>query len=308
MSNLLNITIACSLLLAAAHAVTPFERGANTLFIGHSFFVPVSRYFDAIITSSGDFDNHDFDEFFSGGETGSPESLWEDEGKRAAIDNKLSSGDVDLFGMTVYEGPDIAYYRLWIDLALSYNADTTIYIGAPWAKLGPKTATDDFDRIINSISTQVLSMVTDLREEYPNNDIFMISYGKVVSTMMSMLDANMLPDMDQLLGPDESSIFRDENPGHAGAMAEEVSALLWIQILYDTPYQNLSYTTPYDEEDVMEILDVASEFNSGFNTIVRRNNTDDQDDDSDDKEEPGFLSLLWKAIRRLMRRIFGRGN
>ena len=79
---------------------TPFPNGANALFIGHSFFVPISRSFDEIALSSGAFPQHRHQEVFSGGKSGTPRELWDSQQKRAAVTAILADGDIDLPGLT----------------------------------------------------------------------------------------------------------------------------------------------------------------------------------------------------------------
>jgi hypothetical protein len=91
------------LLPSSGFAQSDFGDGANALFIGHSFFIPVARSFDRIATESG-FESHRSEMVFASGAAGAPGSLWRNRDKRKIIESKLESGNVDLLGMTSF-GP-----------------------------------------------------------------------------------------------------------------------------------------------------------------------------------------------------------
>ncbi|MEM7011495.1 MAG: hypothetical protein AAF585_08430, partial [Verrucomicrobiota bacterium] len=107
-----------------------FREGANCLFIGHSFFVPIGESFDKIGARSG-FESHEANMVFSPGPGGSPGQLWENEQLRGRIENTLAGGDVDLLGMPSSNSLTGSYqdYQRWIELALRHNPETQFFIG-----------------------------------------------------------------------------------------------------------------------------------------------------------------------------------
>ncbi|MEM7475875.1 MAG: PEP-CTERM sorting domain-containing protein [Planctomycetota bacterium] len=259
-----SIVFALALFAASSplHADIVFGDGASTLFAGHSFFVPVAGRFDALAKANG-FDQHEMNFVFRGGSSGSPSSLWNDaDGSRTEVENFLASGDVDLFGLTV--GADQTYddYAQWVDLALSYNPEISIFIGSPWVPNGTSYSTRAFDTL-NEISGQTLfeDVVVPLREHYGDTEILFLNYGKTASIMRSMFDDSALPDVDRLVG-EEPALFADSNPGHGGAMMLELSALTWLGSLYGADISDLNYS-PY-LSDVNSIVNGSLDFNSQY--------------------------------------------
>jgi hypothetical protein len=72
-----------------------FQDGANCLFIGHSFFIPVAKSFDKIAARS-ELTSHQARFVFSPGLGGSPRGLWENERRRQQVEKVLASGTVEL--------------------------------------------------------------------------------------------------------------------------------------------------------------------------------------------------------------------
>lgn len=80
-----------------------FENGANCLFIGHSFFIPVARSFDKAARENG-FASHQVKLVFAPGKRGSPADLWNNLRQKKQIEDVLATGKIDLMGMTVGGG------------------------------------------------------------------------------------------------------------------------------------------------------------------------------------------------------------
>lgn len=108
---------------SAGEALGQTIQGQNLLVIGHSFFVPIARELPAHANRAGVV-GHTQSEVFSGGESGTPSSLWESPTKSAEIKSILDTGTVDIFAMT-YD-PDSEAYEEWIGYALAANPATTI--------------------------------------------------------------------------------------------------------------------------------------------------------------------------------------
>ena len=240
--------------------------GAKTLFAGHSFFVPIAVKFDELAVRNG-FASHEFDSFFAGGPSGSPASLWDDaDGSRTAITAKLASGDVDVFGLTVFAEGDstLEDYERWIDLALSFNPDTRIFIGQPWVAGGPRMDAAMFDDLLDDYAATIVPVVTALREAYPSTRIDFLNYGKASSLMYLRYEDGALPDVTCVSGcaTTGTPLFADGGIGHAGAMMTEVCALTWLEALYGADVASLEYTTY--ETDVPAIVRETADYNAQF--------------------------------------------
>lgn len=231
-------------------------------------------------TYAGDkFPNHECEIFMRGGEYGTPLSLWDN--NKDDIEAILSSGDIELFGMTVsnvtenYPDFDSVYsiYKSWVEMALSYNSETSFFIGAPWLDY-PSLLYEDaaeyaegYDKILTFLEVIVLP----LREEYPSNNFFWLAYGPVALKMREMFEEGRLNGINSLIQQRGSSnartsIFTDEK-GHAGTMLLNLSALSWVSLLYGAPMNRLldgAEKLGWDRADSLEILTEVIRFNQEY--------------------------------------------
>ena len=83
----LRIVIA-ALLVSNGFAGEKEVPGKDCLFIGHSFFIPVSRSFNGVAKAAG-VEGHNQKEVFRGGKNGAPGSLWAHEPSRQKIQTIL---------------------------------------------------------------------------------------------------------------------------------------------------------------------------------------------------------------------------
>ena len=240
--------------------------GENGLFIGHSFFVPVSRAFDAIALASG-IDEHDHAEVFAGGASGGPDALWENESRRAAIEAQLATGEVELFGLTAEsQAESVTSYRRWIDMALGYNPDTRIFIGMPWQRGGPAMDTEEFDAVNETLGDQLFQIVDALRAAYPGVRIDYANYGIVASRMKAAFEAKQLEDIAALqpgAGVDERAVLFRDDLGHGGPMMIDAMALVWMHTLYGQSLNDLALPE-WDEADLRAVTSEVIEFNRQY--------------------------------------------
>ena len=238
-------------------------NGADCLFIGHSFFVPVAKTFDKIATQNG-FISHHVDFVFAPGSSGAPGALWNSPRRRKQIEDKLATGKFDLLGMTagVSRNP-LRDYQRWIDAALKYNPDMRFLIGQCWVPGGPKMSTEVFDAAIEAAGSRQFGMVEKLRENYPQTPIYFINYGKTASLLKKKFEAGQLTDVDQMVGRNQQSLFRDGSIGHGGPMMLELCSLCWLEILYGGDIRSIE-RTPYNEADVLEVTALVLRFNDKF--------------------------------------------
>lgn len=241
-----------------------YPQGVRSLFIGHSFFVPVAKQFDTFAQmKNGAYPNHDMQHFFKGGNQGSPIYLWDNH--KDEIEAMLSSGDIDLFGMTVAAGDSelppaelLNGYSQWVDLALTYNPNTSFFIGLPWPDFPSSYGSAEDYAVANQGNAAIiLSGVTVLREKYRNTDIHFLSYGAVPAKAMTLLEQGKLVGVTDMIGTADTSIFTDEK-GHAGSMVKDLAALSWLHFFYGTPFGVLvngaATYLGWDKGNVREIL------------------------------------------------------
>jgi hypothetical protein len=242
-----------------------FSEGANCLFIGHSFFVPVADSFNRIADANS-FTSHTGDTVFAGGAAGSPGELWGNDTLRAEIEERLATGAIELLGMTVFDRSNSSFvdYQRWIDLALEYNPNTSIYISHPWALNGPTMNTALYDLSIETTGELLFALVKQLREAYPKTKIYYINYGKTASIMKARFESMMLQDITEMVGTSNQSLFLDVELGHGGTMIADLSALVWLNILYGADIGDLVYS-PYNRSDVHEITAEVISFNQKYN-------------------------------------------
>lgn len=256
--------VAASATVSDAAATAPaFEDGARSVFIGHSFFVPVAAAFDQL-AAQNDFPLHDADMVFRGGPAGSPGALWEDPAARAEVEGHLAGGDVEVLGLTYFSEANSGFddYARWIDLALAYNPDTRFFVGAPWAPGGPSMETAAYDAANETLATTAFEVVDQLRDAYGDDRIAFIGYGKTASVMKARFDAGTLPDIVELVGVGPEYLFADGLIGHGGPMMLELCALSWATTLYGAPLETLAFTEY--ESDVAGIVAEVLAYNEAF--------------------------------------------
>lgn len=242
----------------------PFENGANSLFAGHSFFVPVARSFDKIGSRMG-LEDHRVQLVFAGGRQGTPASLWSNKKRFNEIDTILQSGSIDLFGLAAAggRGSETEDLAKWVSHALSYNRDTEFLIAQAWTAGGPRTNTQKFDRSIEDQAALLYNSVEKLRRQFPNVTFHYINYGKTASVMKRAYEAGLLDDIQTNVSRSEPSLFRDRGMGHAGQMMLDVSALYWVHRLYGVEMGDLP-SLGYDQDDVTAILFEVASVNPSF--------------------------------------------
>jgi hypothetical protein len=108
-----------------------------------------------------------------------------------------------------------------------------------------------------------METISQLRAAYPNNQIYFINYGKIVSDMKSKFDAENLPDIEELVGRGPTYLFSDGVMGHGGPLVQELSALAWINTLYGADVEMITHSD-FSEEAMLILLDVIA-YNTAFN-------------------------------------------
>jgi len=239
--------------------------GDKMMLMGHSFFRPLADQIPYHTVRAG-VDGHSQNVEMSGGASGAPLALWNDAGHRANIQAVLDSGGVDVFGMTCCdfeltsegapalnpEGEPILIlegYELWFDYALAQNPDTEFFIGIPWVDYPTDYA--DAASYANTwnlfYNTIILPTVDTLRAQYPGVTIYSIPYGAAALKLRTLFEAGNLPDVTNLQGPSESSLFTDYK-GHGGQILKDLGELIWMDAIYGVDLDKYAYDPGYETD------------------------------------------------------------
>ena len=144
----LSISVYFAYLVLLTPLISSAETGYNSLFIGHSFFRPFAEGLPFHATQAG-ITGHQQTVVFSGGCSGAPQALWEDDEKSQEIKQVLDGSDIDLFGMTYCGDYNTTEgYENWINYALEKNPNTRIAIALPWLDYPSLSTTEDY---VNSL-------------------------------------------------------------------------------------------------------------------------------------------------------------
>lgn len=275
--------------------------GFKSLFIGHSFFAPVARGLPDYVASAG-IAGHSQLVVFSGGETGSALSLWNNPTKSAEIKAYLDSGDVELFGMTYASTETGEGYENWISYALERNPTTRFFIGLPWqdfpaAAADPTTYHNDWKTRYN---TAWLPFMDQLKALYPGVDIFSVPYGQAAGELWVRFDAYTLPSSPwpvvNLTGPGYTSLFTDAK-GHAGEILLALNRLVWLRAIYDVDLFSIYTQNLTDEFKAIAQTDIMGAHNPTYNAAYHIDADGDRVGDSVDNcplianpnQEPSLL-------------------
>jgi len=230
--------------------------GLKCLYIGHSFFVPISNTLDDLVADAGVI--HDYQTVFSGGNSGIPSELWKNEAKRTEAQAILNAGDIELLGMTldstkVGESFSTEYYEKWIDYAREQNPDTIFMIGLPWKDFPSDSSTADYTSSVRSFVADTWPGILDaLRAKYPGVTIIENPYGLAIVEARLLFEAGGLPDIDGLFGDCKEDVtgeascgdylFGDEK-GHIGKFARTLTALIWLNRIFNVDLS--TYSSPW---------------------------------------------------------------
>jgi hypothetical protein len=224
----------------------PEGEGFNSLFIGHSFFIPIARQMPFHAAQAG-ISGHTQSHEMSGGSSGAPLSLWQDADHRANIQAVLNTGAVELFGMTTASNPTTEGYELWFDYALSKNPNTRFFIALPWLDFP-----SDYTAAAYANFWQPLhdgpwhDFIDELRALYPNVEIFCIPHGQAALELFSLFEAGNLPDISVLTGVAGEGLFSDyKGHGHTDEILYDTMELVWLNAIYGVELEEYVYDPGY---------------------------------------------------------------
>ena len=218
------------------------KKGYSGLYMGHSFFVPGVRELGAIIPETTLSNHHQY-QVYRGGAGGSPGSLWQIDSARKAGQKYLSSKKINLLVMTYYseENSSVTDYSRWFDYAISQNPKITFMVTIPWDKFLYKKDAAELKKSREMHKKIYTSVILKLRQKYPNNAVLYCPYGLGTYELIDRLKEGKLAGVKHILNPDKSTRSRVGNPdellrdelGHPGMLVSKLSALIWLQTLYN---------------------------------------------------------------------------
>ncbi len=227
--------------------IPPAAMGYNSLFMGHSFFLPIAAGMAEHAHGAG-FVDHTQQTFFAGGASGAPQALWDNSDTRNAIQAVLNSGEIELFGMTYHpDFPGIEGYKNWVEYALLQNPDTRFFIALPWAT---NPADEDVTEYEASWETGHPLVIHDghidtLRADYTDSDFYCIPYGQGAVELYKLFDSGKLFDVQTLVSENGSdAIFRDSF-GHPDDILITLGQLIWLNAIYGVDLNSYDYDTGY---------------------------------------------------------------
>ena len=239
MRHLLVFAILCALPSLAEQKI----QGYTGLYMGHSFFRPCVEHLEKIIPATH-VAGHTQCKVTAGGPNGSPGMLWENKKKRAEGLQILDTQKIDLLVMTYFspENSSLEHYSRWIDYAIDRNPDTTFMLALPWGRHLFKATEKQIEAGKKKSLDLNDSLVTELREKYPKNNILYCPYGLGTYELVERFHEGKLPGIKTLLDPNKKTrgqtqqrkeqLFKDEL-GHPSELIAKTGALLWIQTLYN---------------------------------------------------------------------------
>ncbi len=244
------------------------STGYDSLFIGHSFFIPIARNMDAHALRAG-FVDHTQQTFFSGGASGAPQALWENADDRNAIQDILNSGDVELLGMTYHpDYPGIEGYINWVEYALQQNPDTKFFIALPWA---PYPANEDvtvYETTWVTGHSQVIhdGHVDTLRSDFPGSDFYCIPYGLGAIELYKLFESGNLSDVQSLISDNGSEAVFSDSFGHPDDILITLGQLIWLKAIYGVDLNSYDYDTGYTSDLKAIAQDIMDSHDPDYNS------------------------------------------
>ena len=267
--------------IALLLATTIIETaGYECLFLGHSFFRPISEALRDLTPDAGVSD-HAHNAVFSGGASGTPSALWASTEKRAAAQAILDRGNIDLVGMTIdthgitrmnnsgqidthggtgSDGAQLSTeaYAPWIDYALSKNASCRFMIGTPWIDFPSAYDTATYTATLrDAIPSLVANVFASLQAKYPGVIFIDCPYGLGIVEARLLFEAGGIPDVGSLFGDCAEDVtgnnicgdkMFNDNKGHIGEFGKMLAGLMWLNRIYNVDLSTynsalLTYTT-----------------------------------------------------------------
>lgn len=211
----------------------------NVLYIGHSFGRPFASQMEDFAALVGI--DHNQSIVFSGGDSGSPEELWENVGRRTEIMEILDGGSIDTLVMICCSPSWQADYGLndddavwnFTSYALQQNPNTRIGLAMPWEDFPLQFDNASEHRDLTDRGYNMwMNMAGRLSSDFNNADVFTFYHGEAMYELRHMYEEGNLSDVSQLMGSSENSLFTDQK-GHAGQIVIDTGTLLWMAAIHN---------------------------------------------------------------------------
>ena len=256
--------------------------GLNSLYMGHSYFRRQADAMNEYAEIAG-IEGHETTSLFWGGVNGSAAAIWDNisaPNSRQTIQDHLDEGDIEMFGMTIFIDPaaaedDVRHVdnqtqglKNWIEYASAKNPDTIFFVALPW--LGrpldyvgdtgdPQTSGHEAyrERILES-ETGITVLIDELRDTFPNSEIFLLAYGQGSAELRTLYNNGNLPDVDTLVSNNGHLGIHKDSHGHAEQLLTDLNTLIWLESIYG--YNVLEFEKDYTyTTDIRQIAhDVVS--------------------------------------------------
>ena len=212
--------------------------GHNSLYIGHSFGNPFAERLVEFAEHSG-IGGHCKNIVLRSGQNGNPQALWTNEATRSEIEEILDKGNIDLLIMICCSDKptDISSYWAipnWIEYALSRNPTTNIALAMPWLNNPQQYQTAELFSETWHLFHETIwhTVISDLRDRYPQVEIFGIPHGLAAVKLRSQFETGALDDVTTLIGDNSYAIFKD-GIGHPAEILLDLGTLVWLGSIYD---------------------------------------------------------------------------
>ena len=211
----------------------------NVLYIGHSFGRVFAETLQDYAHTAGFTDHAQYIEM-SGGASGAPDRLWEDNGHRENIKAYLDTGEIDVLIMICcsvefVETGGQSDEAIWnfTDYALDKNPDTRIGLSMLWKDFpGQYENASEHKDGTEFLYDSWVRLASNLSADYPDADVFTFHHGAAAYELRDMFETDQLEDdVNQLTGPKATSVFTDEK-GHAGQILIDTGTLIWLHAVH----------------------------------------------------------------------------
>ncbi|NCF19958.1 MAG: hypothetical protein GWP63_17115 [Haliea sp.] len=157
-------------------------------------------------------------------------------------------------------------WKIWFDYALAQNSDTEFFIGIPWIDYPTDYADAEAyaDMWYLFYNTMVLPAVDYLHALYPGVTIYTIPYGEGVIELRKMFEAGNLPDITNLEGPSDTSLFTDYK-GHGGQLLKDLVEYIWIDAIYGVALETYDYDDSYQADLKARAKSIMDAHNPNYN-------------------------------------------